>query len=299
MSWTDPDTRLRPMLPSWLDKSCPILSLKLLLSQSNQRKCAPEQTAWVPKQVFTSLTTPRRLDFSHYTEQVCLGKNPISAIDYRSNKSSNSLLVPGRYATYLVDSNTGQQIVKFYNLPLILTGTIWGSCNGVLYIQVENEHTFFLCNPSTRECKKLPEPSRKGYPASLDPFTGFGYNTICKDYIVVRIFCPEARMEAEVYSLAKNSWRVIQLVDYTITTGKCKGIFFNNAFHWIGTPSTTEESGSDLASNFVIAFDTMSDEFRVVVQLHPDAAFNLKFSMGAFVYCVTLTMRILSSLKCG
>ncbi|KAF9618222.1 hypothetical protein IFM89_000857 [Coptis chinensis] len=109
-------------------------------------------------------------------------------------------------------------------------------------------------------------------PCSFHWVWPFGYNTISKDYLVVRIFCPEACMEAQVYSLAKNSWRIIQPVDYRITAGKCNGIFFNNAFHWIGTPSTTEESGSDLASNFVIAFDTMTDEFRAVVQLHPDVA---------------------------
>ncbi|KAF9625807.1 hypothetical protein IFM89_027139 [Coptis chinensis] len=81
-------------------------------------------------------------------------------------------------------------------------------------------------------------------------------------------------MEAEIYSLAKNSWRVIQPMAYTFDAENAenrKGIFFNGVLHWVGTPCPTEESGCDLATTkYVIAFDTQSEEFRTVVQLPPD-----------------------------
>ncbi|XP_058198195.1 F-box/kelch-repeat protein At3g06240-like [Rhododendron vialii] len=119
---------------------------------------------------------------------------------------------------------------------------VWSSCDGLLLVSYNDNFNFFLLNPSTRKCKKLPGP-----PFVLNPVCtwwyayGVGYDSSTDDYNVVMLSCNDIGSAqsnisiVDVYSLKTNAWRRIQHTHYVAigTAFSCGGVFLNGCLHWL------------------------------------------------------------------
>ena len=143
----------------------------------------------------------------------------------------------------LVTKNSGKQesIFSFLNFPLPFDGSvpvydvdlpydedlryshICGHSHGLLCLN-DLGTDIFLCNPATREFRKLPpsillltEPPTEpdGYDSSTNAI-GFGYDSKSKDFKVVRVVdfmegaCHFYPSRVEIYDLSKDRWREIE-----------------------------------------------------------------------------------------
>ncbi|XP_058198470.1 F-box/kelch-repeat protein At3g06240-like [Rhododendron vialii] len=173
---------------------------------------------------------------------------------------------------YTVDLTADVPFATKLDLPSLQPpdDKVLGSCNGLLLFCRTGRSNFFLLNPSTRECKKLPS-----LPFVLNPGHGFysclygvGYDSTTDDYKVVMLsFYDESDPESEsesyplsdtttvaVYSLKSNAWRRIQDTQY-IHWGMTFGAYFNGCLHWV-----CRREGSYL----IVAFDLADEVFREV-----------------------------------
>ncbi|XP_058198130.1 F-box/kelch-repeat protein At3g06240-like [Rhododendron vialii] len=138
---------------------------------------------------------------------------------------------------------------------------VWSSCNGLLLVshQVVNPN-FFLLNPSTRECKKLPTPPPVLYPAGkfYVLYYGVGYDSSTDDYKVVMTSSYNTGgieiMIVTVYSLKTNAWRRIQDAHYLLV-GSSRGVFFDGCLHCLCLRS---------GSIVIVAFNLSDEIFREV-----------------------------------
>ena len=105
-------------------------------------------------------------------------------------------------------------------------------CNGVVCI-ADYYHDIILTNPAIKSSRILPKPNL------VDRFVlqgvGFGYDSISKDYKVVRFGRHESVYPtAEVYSLESDSWKEIGIdsgVEYFPSPNI--EVYFNGAFYWL------------------------------------------------------------------
>ncbi|KAK0591644.1 hypothetical protein LWI29_005443 [Acer saccharum] len=149
------------------------------------------------------------------------------------------------------------------------------SCNGLLCI-LNAPNDLLLYNPSTRECKVIPEyASRNIY----DPPTlhGFGYAESIDDYKFVKLDQPGNIVE--IYSLRKDCWTSVQN-DFRFSGNFYKGGFpLNGAIHWV----ITTFEGSVLIG----AFDLVEEKFKI---LPPPPDITLKneciYSLGLLRCCL-------------
>ncbi|XP_058198515.1 F-box/kelch-repeat protein At3g06240-like [Rhododendron vialii] len=171
---------------------------------------------------------------------------------------------------YIVDLTANVPFAAKLDLPSLQPPEdkrvdVLGSCDGLLLFFHTGRSNFFLVNPSTRECKKLPS-----LPFVLNPGHGFysclygvGYDSSTDDYkVVILSYYDESEsyplsdtMIVTVYSLKTNAWRRIQDNQYIIHEGITFGLYFNGCLHgffW--------RDGSYL----VLAFDLADEIFREV-----------------------------------
>ncbi|XVE87675.1 hypothetical protein DITRI_Ditri19aG0006800 [Diplodiscus trichospermus] len=161
----------------------------------------------------------------------------------------------------------------------------FGSCNGLLVFRI-NDKNLVLCNPSTRQFRRLPvseidpppgESCKSGY-----VFYGFGQDVKTNDYKVVRMAQFNRNededdqgyffdYEVKVYSLKKESWRKITKLPsylrfmfqffYHLLNRRGYGVLAGGVLHWVMPPRI--ELGM---RNRIVGFDLGTEEFIEVPQ---------------------------------
>ena len=81
-------------------------------------------------------------------------------------------------------------------------------CDGIICLDRFDSRSIMLCNPVLREFRLLPKSNFYNWSCMG---MGFGYDSRAKDYKFVRIF-QWPRVEAEVYRLATDSWKQINVL---------------------------------------------------------------------------------------
>ncbi|GKU85629.1 hypothetical protein SLEP1_g268 [Rubroshorea leprosula] len=169
---------------------------------------------------------------------------------------------------------------------------IAGSCNGLVCLVLDGKRDFFLWNPSTGDCNKLPEACT---PAGQWYVHGFGYDSSSEDYKVVLVTNyvrittigtgTRSRTEAEVaiFSVKRNSWRILKDVNKAIHRLSGwnydtfpESTFLNGVIHWMNDNFGT-----------IIAFDLASEttcEFQAVS--HRSGFFDM--DLGVLGGCLCL-----------
>ncbi|KAK9137038.1 hypothetical protein Sjap_007632 [Stephania japonica] len=129
----------------------------------------------------------------------------------------------------------------FNHFPLRVSGDIfnprlWGSCNGLICIQIERRGEFGIWNPCIQSYRSLPHiPHGEHISGMPIPITfGFGYDAKIKDYKVVGIrdtlkVIPLV-LEVQVFTLGANSWKRISDTNHWFE-GK-QGLFVNGSLIW-------------------------------------------------------------------
>ncbi|XP_010546886.2 PREDICTED: F-box/kelch-repeat protein At3g06240-like [Tarenaya hassleriana] len=132
---------------------------------------------------------------------------------------------------------------------------IFGSCNGLVCISPD-EGALFLFNPTTGESKRIPDlPESLGL-GSRGAF-GFWFDSIADDYKVVKLVRGDDVLNAIVYSLKTDSWKWVGDLRYNVGFRSCSsGVLVNGVLHWIA------RLREDNDRQFVVAFDTMSEQFK-------------------------------------
>ncbi|XP_026420363.1 F-box/kelch-repeat protein At3g06240-like [Papaver somniferum] len=92
----------------------------------------------------------------------------------------------------------------------------FGCCNGLIFLRHVNKFNsavLILWNPTTNECKELPNPPSR-LKERLGDFEeyGFGFDYQVEDFKVVRIALGfnKGWCEVQVFSLRSNSWRRLE-----------------------------------------------------------------------------------------
>ncbi|XP_050234670.1 F-box protein CPR1-like [Mercurialis annua] len=138
---------------------------------------------------------------------------------------------------------------------------IFGSCNGLIALYHPNQG-MLLWNPSTKKQRKLPD-FWVGHEV-CDPdyiLDGFGYDCISDDYKVVRIRIGHKRSRVMVYSVKRNSCRVIEEFPYNFIHSGSKrrcGTLVGSCLHWI-----VSKSGYS-ADPRIVAFNLEDERYQTV-----------------------------------
>ncbi|XP_022983805.1 F-box protein CPR1-like [Cucurbita maxima] len=210
--------------------------------------------------------------------------NPKFATKHFSNSLKHKHVLLKR----LVTKNSGKKenIFSFLKFPLPLDGSVpvfdvdWpfdedfryfeirGHSHGLLCL-TDLRRDIFLCNPATREFRKLPqsillltEPPTEpdGYDSSTNA-VGFGYDSKSKDFKVVRVvnfvegpgyFHPP---RAEIYDLSKDRWREIE-------TPICGHVFWAPSFEMYHEGTYYWWADTDDKEEIIQSFDMSEEVFR-------------------------------------
>ncbi|CAI9117830.1 OLC1v1019315C1 [Oldenlandia corymbosa var. corymbosa] len=147
------------------------------------------------------------------------------------------------------------------DLPVNPNKSCWSisSCNGLVLI-TNNGDELFLCNPCTKQIKKLPDPGmeKKDYVANF----GFGYDKLNDDFKVVGLFRRRSGMngsfmygEIKVFSLRNNFWRGIENLK-NLAEEICNDYYFHYAsgsLHWcVSDGPRWKIAGFDLANETML-----------------------------------------------
>ncbi|KAB1213614.1 hypothetical protein CJ030_MR5G020299 [Morella rubra] len=148
--------------------------------------------------------------------------------------------------------------------------SILGTCNGLVWVSRYEDRDFYIWNPSTADCRKLPdpwiEPSWKGHRY----LHGFGYDLSSDDYKVLLATSRDgfqplvSAAQVQVFSLKTNSWEQIQYTalddpsEPVFWPWQSLGTFSNGALHW------KVEWREPNFRHGIIAFDLAEEKFRDV-----------------------------------
>ncbi|KAB1201526.1 hypothetical protein CJ030_MR0G003213 [Morella rubra] len=150
--------------------------------------------------------------------------------------------------------------VKKLNFPFKQRGRrvkILGSCNGLVCVSLYGHKDFYIWNPSTGDCRKLPDPAIAVHRKNIY-IHGFGYDSSTDDYklLVGSYPLPRPSREAEgkLFSLKSNSWKTVANLFNPEEYCESAGIFSNGALHW----------QAELIDPRIIAFDLAEEKFREV-----------------------------------
>ncbi|XP_010529479.1 PREDICTED: F-box protein CPR30-like [Tarenaya hassleriana] len=219
------------------------------------------------------------------------------------------ILLRGALHLYSVDLDSLDDVTDV-ELPMKTGGPteVFGSCNGL--VGLSNSPTdLALFNPSTRQIHQLPV-SPVGLPEGSTirgyVFYGFGYDSVNKDYKVVRMvqFKRDSDdelghsfpYEVKVYSLKTNSWKRIETVPvmiqflfyfyYHLLFRRGYGVLAANNLHWVLPP----RPGLVVGNSVIVRFDLVSEEFDKVPL--PEAIGNydsdIQMDIGVLDGCLCL-----------
>ncbi|KAK2665119.1 hypothetical protein Ddye_003693 [Dipteronia dyeriana] len=145
---------------------------------------------------------------------------------------------------------------------------IVGSVNGLLCLSLSFTlfgRTLYLWNPSIWKLKIL---SGSCFHRQIEKWktffvVGFGFHRRTNDYKIVRImyFTEIGGREpprAEVFSLARNSWRKVGTNSGFYTRDRSSTVVVNGCVHWFAFRI------NDVYSKYILAFDFDSEEFREI-----------------------------------
>lgn len=164
--------------------------------------------------------------------------------------------------------------------------TLWGSCNGLLCLSVDND-AIFLWNPLDKMLKKLPDEKIDPQFTELqlmDSLYGFGYDSVNDDYKVLRItrfrgFCNK---DVKVYSLKRDSWKSVS--NFTNSIDSEKGVLANDALHWVVyVRELTNIYG-------VASFDLATEEF-MPVPMPPFSERRFHLDLGVLRGCLCVVAK--------
>ncbi|KAK9667691.1 hypothetical protein RND81_13G004800 [Saponaria officinalis] len=155
-------------------------------------------------------------------------------------KTPNKLFFIYLYAPF---SLRGTHVICDDKVNTGLSRFIVGSCNGVICIEIlSSTDTFALYNLLTRECRKLVKPRCDHYSKYPSIYTtyGFGYDSISRDYKIIRTFLFKDRYNmmtlggiVHVYSSRTNSWKDSDKINPFINQIIPGYIVVNNVLHCI------------------------------------------------------------------
>ncbi|TQD71400.1 hypothetical protein C1H46_043067 [Malus baccata] len=168
---------------------------------------------------------------------------------------------------------------------------IVGSCNGLVCI-LPKPTTYFIFNPTTRECLRLP-----GCPQLIDvgPPQGirnsynrvsFGYAPSIDDYKFVKV--ADGYM-LHVFSLKNNSWKNFPDFPYKHLLND-NGTCLNGAVHWLCGPIGVG------ANRVIAAFDLAEEKFFELAP--PDSVTDYqRFTTGVLGGCLCLLHHSIGNIK--
>ncbi|KAI3936694.1 hypothetical protein MKX01_034123 [Papaver californicum] len=142
----------------------------------------------------------------------------------------------------------------------------FGCCNGLVFLRHVNKFNsavLILWNPSTNECKKLPDPPTKlkEHRGGFVEY-GFGYDYQIEDFKVVHIAqgFKKGWCEVQVFSLRSNSWRRLEDIQvdklcYDYSRPDMCRLLVNGALYWKAL------TGGDLGTDKILRFDFEKEEF--------------------------------------
>ncbi|XP_026400309.1 putative F-box protein At3g10430 [Papaver somniferum] len=143
---------------------------------------------------------------------------------------------------------------------------VLGSVNGLIYLYEWRVHTYYICNPVTREYVMLPKTSDDQYGnlcygcfcvnQYIHFGSGFGYDSLADEYKVVELYKLRRNtsfIKVGVYTLGSGKgWRIVGRLDYKICKfGAHGGVFGNGALHWV-----------DKEGGRVLTFDLTEEKFH-------------------------------------
>ncbi|XP_023736405.1 F-box/kelch-repeat protein At3g23880 isoform X1 [Lactuca sativa] len=157
--------------------------------------------------------------------------------------------------------------------------SIWiaGSCNGLLFIAVEDDD-LFLWNPGTRKSNRLPDVGFNVRSGSYVLY-GFGYDESKDDYKVVGISCVfrsggNYNIRVKIYSMKLGNWKNIGAFPHGIPLDD-SGKLSNGALHW----AASQDFGS-FYSWRIISLDLAKETYGEILQPVYDEG-NKDLTLGA------------------
>lgn len=145
---------------------------------------------------------------------------------------------------------------------------IVGTCNGLVCL-LDSIHDCFsniiVWNPLVRKSVYIPRPNFACRNCKFNAHLfGFGYDSIERDYKVVRIICrgngEKAENYVEIFRLSMHRWENISdraLGRFTLLTNG--QIYLNGSLHWIGM---VKDTLNNVVRNMVVLFDVCEERFR-------------------------------------
>ncbi|XP_061988801.1 F-box protein CPR1-like [Rosa rugosa] len=133
-----------------------------------------------------------------------------------------------------------------------------GSCNGLVFIGLENCRHLSIWNPLLGLLHNLPSPgfsTKENSNVSLF-YHGFAYVSATDDYkvIVAADFGDEVEVEVEIFSMRANIWKRIEASIESVIQGE--GVLLNEALHWLDDLNVPEP--------VIFALDLVKEEFRKI-----------------------------------
>ncbi|XP_020534159.1 F-box protein At5g49610 [Jatropha curcas] len=149
---------------------------------------------------------------------------------------------------------------------------IIGSSHGLICITTDRCERFYVWNPSTGSCRRIPN---LGYPINgcTDYLHGFGYDSSSNEFKVVVSLTRSTINQKTIYNVFSsktNSWKKIvypyrqeyYLPYCSPNLYASLGTYTNGALHWLVTKiSPMDRTRLD---NQIIAFDLANEKFRKV-----------------------------------
>jgi F-box interacting protein len=160
-----------------------------------------------------------------------------------------------------------------YGTPLFMH-----SCDGLLCF-ITNISYVILWNPSIRAFKILPPPSKnlreRRYISSS---YSFGYDRFIDDYKIVAISFFKDKVEVNIYTLGRNSWRRIQEFPHCSSI-RGPGVFVSGTVNWL----TFYDSSS--TSCAIVSLDLEEESYQKLSQ--PDLEKN-HWTLGVLDDCLCI-----------
>ncbi|CAH9141994.1 unnamed protein product [Cuscuta epithymum] len=188
--------------------------------------------------------------------------------EYPSFIAKGQNIVSGTSIRYFLDRD--MQLRQVQNNPLIDSlgnAMIVGSCNGLLCVQIQKPGTLlslYFWNPAIREVMQVPR-SRTIMDFCYYCILGFAFSPAINDYKIVLTYMRRGNVgyEFEVYSLATDSWKKIELPGLEGRHLLAYGVTSNGSMFWFATKSGLASHEED-NSGVIVSFDLAMDVFSLI-----------------------------------
>ncbi|OMP04629.1 hypothetical protein COLO4_09455 [Corchorus olitorius] len=131
-----------------------------------------------------------------------------------------------------------------------------------LHVDDQEFSNFTLCNPIIKKFIRLPDPHLRSIPFEFS--IGFGFDSRRNDYKVLKVSkdnVSDKYLQAELFSLKKNSWKKLAPLKYALYSSDCMA-FANGVVYWIAS----EKVFGRVWKLLLLGFD-MGDEVLKEIEL--------------------------------